>query len=357
VDSAGVPVVAWHEREALVSTAYTARWEDGAWEMLGAFVAEDTRFQNLQPQVRIGEGDVPYVAWRGAHDDGKRDVFVAHWTGAEWTRLGEGVQIDPTSNVGSPAFILDGDSRPLVAFAQGGSLHVKRWSGSDWELIGTELEFGDNAAPTQLSIAVEGDRIAVAWAELHAPGRQPYVVIVKEWSGEEWVMRGEPVTSGTNVQTRQPSVAYQGGELLLAWYEYEIGPDAAPGSKVFVTRWKDDTWEALGEVVHEDLSVHTPDLGFTADGAPAIAFETWQEEPYWARKIEARVWDGNAWQPLGAIPYSDTNDDAFQFSLTSGPDGELWAAWVEHRGWDEASGEYGGFEDYTGHIARLAPRE
>lgn len=96
------------------------------------------------------------------------------------------------------------------------------------------------------------------------------------------------------------------GVPVVAWHEL-----GEPASTASVARWDDGSWEPLGERVHEDLSVRTPRLGSTADGAPAVAVETWQEEPYWASTVEVRVWEGGEWRQLGASTYSDPNDDAF----------------------------------------------
>jgi hypothetical protein len=157
---------------------YVTRWDGTTFTPLGASLAEDYDFNNLcVPSLAVLGGEL-YVAFSQANStDYTKHVYVAHWTGSAWERLGTG----PVSAF-SAAEHYDSENPDLavvdgalwVAWGEqdqstGTYIFVARWdaTASSWVLEGERLNVDPAHAALDPSLAYSptDSRVYVAFEE------------------------------------------------------------------------------------------------------------------------------------------------------------------------------------------------
>ena len=103
-------------------------------------------FEPYEPAIAVDSGG-PVVAWEAAtSSDGNRDIYVARYNGTDWESLGDG----PVRGFGNDHFtsrepaLAASDGELYLAWAESSqarsmSIFVARWTGSDWSLLGDVL--------------------------------------------------------------------------------------------------------------------------------------------------------------------------------------------------------------------------
>ncbi|MFC4425171.1 hypothetical protein [Deinococcus navajonensis] len=136
LDAAGVPTLAWLEGDVAAAQVLVARQDGERWVRLGAPLSHAGRRYLAAPRLVLDAQGRPTVAW--LEDTGGRDtLFVAHWTGKEWTPLGGALSRDFAL---APALALDAQGRPAVAWTEErsglGRIFLARWTGAAWTVAG-----------------------------------------------------------------------------------------------------------------------------------------------------------------------------------------------------------------------------
>lgn len=231
------------------------------------------------------------------------------------------------SNVSAFSFVLDGNGRPVVAFIDGSApasdgVYVMRWSGLEWEQLGGVL--GVSAAESvvkacSLWITPWGE-ILVAWNSEAVDGGSS--IHVYRWSGSSWSLLGSPVTpvvSGAKFTSFGFSVNPQ-GERYLALLEHAAGLPLS----MYAARWDEGRWESLGGAVSLNESYIYSGFSLMLDslGLPAV---TWSAQSGEGGAVDshARRWDGTHWIApyptsgvgAGAVPMVSVLDGADRLVL------------------------------------------
>lgn len=270
----------------------------------------------------------------------------------------KGVALEGRAPGNAPDIALDTNNNPVIAFSAtdaGGhdQVYVRHWEGpiGDATTFGTwkRLEDqwygyrnsgnmdGTGVSRTQEdsqnpSVAVDRDRIVLAWEEHGQTTSTPSRIYARMFNGADWVEldnsgRGYGV-SGTafELDALDPVIRVipQSRVPVLAWRQ-----KMATGTKVLVKLWGGSSWFDLNGSSSSNgisgagtLVAASLDLAIDSTGLPVVA---WEEQT--TQKIHIRRWNGsNAWADLGsqgAAPYS------YSPKLAAGPNGEIYLAWVQ----------------------------
>jgi hypothetical protein len=123
------------------------------------------------------------------------------------------------------------DSRPVVAWEEAGNIYVKRWDGSTWVSVGSVLDMsvGNRALHPDLDLRTDNNPV-VAWQEELASS---FDIIVKRWTGSTWVTVGSQVDRTIPNQARRPSIVLSSTNYpVVSWNEYD-----GTSESVFVRRF------------------------------------------------------------------------------------------------------------------------
>jgi hypothetical protein len=191
------------------------------------------------------DGTTAYLAqWESdAVDQNRTDLYVSRWDGTTFTPLGGSVADDYDFNelcVPSLA-VLGGEL--YVAFSQANStdytkqIYVAHWTGSAWERLGggpvsalTPTEHFDSANP---ELAVIDGGLWLAWEETdQATGTY---IFVARWDVpmSSWAMEGERLNVDPAHAAQDPSLAYSAADSTV-YVAFEENTDGWP--HIFVKR-------------------------------------------------------------------------------------------------------------------------
>ncbi|MCY0999099.1 Ig-like domain-containing protein [Myxococcus sp. MISCRS1] len=147
----GRHVVAWVEAgNGDFGDVYVNRWNGTTWAVLGGKlnVLSHPTNQGRNPSLQLGAEGLPWVAWSGAGPQNTQHIYVHRWNGFTWTQLGIPFRFKiPTNSAGDtlrPILRLDPSGNAFIAWAEEHngrtSVHLTRWNGQSWELIGSRME-------------------------------------------------------------------------------------------------------------------------------------------------------------------------------------------------------------------------
>jgi hypothetical protein len=277
----GTPYAVWMENNDGFLEIRAARFDDGAWVMLGAPVNAGTS-GGWEPRIALRSADAPVVAW----EEGGT-LYASVWDGADWQPFGGAIA---TGVVGLDLAMLD-DQDPVILFMKfpEQEVHVSRWDAAEdaWAPLGGPLNAGPASGDSPARIAVDASgRPVVVWNE--ASGAVP-VMSVARWDGAEWALLGAPLSAVVGSGARLPSIATSpDGSVVVVWLE-----GSGADSRLEVRRWTEGAgWadlhphgpETTGATLNTAVSVAT-----AAGADPIIA---WQESVAGSTGVRVARWNG-----------------------------------------------------------------
>lgn len=243
----------------------------------------------------------------------------------------------------SPAVALDTNGAPVVALSSkmntysstNMQIFVQRWVGTagSGDDLGKWLRMDDQwfgmagsadqngagisrtiADSIQPSIAVNGQKIYVAWVELaHSPITLSRIYL-RMFDGQAWVELGNSAHDAglsTNViySATNPVVRVAGdGNPVVAWRE---------NYKLHASKWNGSNWVKIADSV--GTTVMDLDMAIQTNGQPVIAYA--DATP---KRILIQQWNGTSWVSLGTQGFDSYVDKP---ALNIGKDGTIYLAW------------------------------
>jgi hypothetical protein len=270
VDSLGRPVVAWIEYAPYV--AYVARYESGAWTLLGsAGLPLGGTGGPAFVDLAIDSHDRPVAAYEVRNTtSGVNEIHVAVWNGVSaWTELPLPVP-QGTSNNGF-ALTLDTGDQPVLALARNlpsrplRDIEAARWTGTGWSLVtGIYKTALDLVSLPDVVVDSAGD-ITVAWTEDVAGVNKPFAYKV---SGPGTGLLPTPDTGITD-RLQGPVLAFDSsGKLNMAWSNW---PDPNPNGisdGLEVSTYDGPGWTQRGTSLPGVSEVVVPEHNFGNNSSP-----------------------------------------------------------------------------------------
>ena len=275
LDGTGLPVVAWSEDISGGSVRIAAcAWDGTVWKALGSavsFYPSPTPTRAESAAIRTLRDGTAIIAWseKGASQP-SFDLFVARWTGVEWQYLGTPLSAvpAPAGMVGSdarrPALAVDRSGMPTIAWEEdtpgtaGTATYAARWNGSTWVGLGT---LGAGGVPA----------IALDNRENPVVARVQGVVSVSQWNGSAWEAVDKPTTGPES----SPALASDGrGGLTLAFL--------SGGSVTVLQRERRGAWRSSGSGINAvpgNTQVLSVNVAVNEAGRGAVAFSEQSAEP------------------------------------------------------------------------------
>ncbi len=322
------------------------------WRPQGSDLNNTSGYYASWPKTAVFN-NVPYVVWE-EHDAAYTNnyIYVKYWDGSAWVRLGSGAI---NTNKGyQPSIAIGQDGTIYVAYYEidGSSvkhIYVRRWSGSAWVLVGSELRYNTSqhyAHHPVISIdaTLVGARPQVAWFEEVAGDPNMGKLYSSSWSGSAW---GTPVTvTATNAVSIYgiPS-ASSTGPRYIAYTDNTSDNAYVKTYNAFTS-----SWTTVGTL----LNVNAGSLAMgprIIRSSAGVLYATWLEIAGASdRKIYVKRLNGSTWELVGTT-YLNQNATGLAEYPSIALKGEApYVSWVENeqaylRHWDGANWVFD-----TGHI-------
>ncbi|MHB8874498.1 MAG: hypothetical protein ACYC8T_12490 [Myxococcaceae bacterium] len=234
--------------------------------------------------------------------------------------LGPGLNVDPEKGAQVPALALGSDGQPLVAWGENGAVHVRRWNGASWEVVGGGPVTGARTRlvggrPPHLSVAGDGT-VWLAWEEY---GKNDVIrVHVASLKDGGWADAGGELGEKDHAQHAAFSAA--GAAPMVAWREQD-----GEVVRLRVRQWVNGEWKPAGDgklFASEKATTLQAASMVAVQGAPVIG---WIEREPGKVMAHARRWD-EAKQGWFFMPELAGADGDSSISLVASSDGVLYAS-------------------------------
>ncbi|MCY1031445.1 Ig-like domain-containing protein [Corallococcus sp. BB11-1] len=325
------PVVAWAESDGATKNIYVARWTGSNWSILGgALSGMGTVGTNAtRPTLLIDNANQPIVGWQEEAGPGLDDsIFVRRWTERGWEAL-------PSISLFPGDFAI---STPSLAFESNATLHLYALnSGDAIAQIGHYQLTTGNSAWTRTSLPRPSESPRVYSLSTTFSGSKAFIAYsVLDLSGTGDGRRGvavsendaPPLGDGVLGETAwSPSVSLDSNSRpWITWAESASSPES--DGLIYWARWEGTAWTTPVAISSTSTGNHEPALGMST-GAPHVL--AWSGIINAERSIFVSRWIGNQWhgfdRPIDAL--ADTGTPAFSPSIAMDADGQPLLAWVE----------------------------
>lgn len=261
------------------------------------------------PAVTLVSGN-PVVAYTTLV--GKIAVSSYGGTPAAWRQLGSDLGTDlGSAHPDHPALTATADGSVVVAYSDPGELRVEKFTGSEWEAVGTGL--GPIVLPARF---IAGDTLSLAYAPTTATVR------VIEWTGSAWSDVAPVFDSGGSVNTFD--VVRSGAAVTLAYVDED-------NSVVVLRSSAGGAWQPLGPAITRAQNMEfSVSLAVGEDDAPIISYIDGDDVN---RTVQIRRFDSasGTWATVAPAPNLTLDAPASEPQLARLDDGGVTVSWLETR--------------------------
>lgn len=306
---------------------------DGEWKAVQS--PDGPLISSHRAWIAVGTEEKPYLLWAGS-DESQTNLYVARWNGIGWERVGTSLSAYPDryTHAGDATMILDGRGLPIVAWQEANgngprSLHVARWSGAKWVMLG-EKPVSEGLDIYSLEPHLSIDRTGTIWLTWVAGTRQRSYLQVARWQGGKWEdvtdADLERLTSGQDV--RMPHLAVVDESAVIATWFYRIEKKT---SFLAAARWDGKKWLSVPPPAFSlggTRSAWSPSMAVGKDGTVLLA---WMEKDSsgfsnaYVQRLKNDTWEPVFSQIQLDPGYSDVENPV----IVSGTEGEFYLAWDE----------------------------
>ena len=280
------PVVAWLQGAAAGNLLQVSSWDGSGWTTLGKALNVDIQKIASAPSLVVGADELPVVAWSESTGVDAGSVHVARWNGSAWSLLGDGAL---GSSLSAPQLALDSKSQPVIAWqASATELDVEHWTDTGWQALATPLVLtGDEFHGVGFTLSA--DLPSVAYYDANQDGS------AKSFTGTSWVSLPQVSDRERTTSAGRPSIAAASDGTLYVGY---IDGDPV-SNNCYVRRLSPagTSWVAQDAAldVTLDAEVTSVEVRATSDGPVA----TWTEAYEGSTKVYAARLKGSAFELLG----------------------------------------------------------
>ncbi|RTY95887.1 T9SS type A sorting domain-containing protein [Flavobacterium sp. GT3R68] len=309
------------------------------WEVVGTagFTSERADF----PSIAIDNNNTPYVVY--CNNTSSLSV-VQKFNGVTWEMVGNQNISDANTKWTSIAF--DNNNLPNVAFKQssfeiGDQAKVKRFNGSDWEIVGDRaISSGLTSTP---EISVDNNNVAylvykdlnkakkitvkkfngINWQSVGIEGFSsgevyctsiaidsnniPYVayidvvndakITVQKFNGVSWEIVG---TAGFTVLAE--SLDLRINNLNVPYIVYRGGNSMADNPRCNVQKFNGINWEFVGLPNFSLDKIYNPQLAFDNNEVPYVSYTNQN----YSQRLTVEKFNGVSWQTVGGAGFSSS---------------------------------------------------
>ena len=283
---------------------------------------------------------------------------------SSFDNFGHSVAIDASGNIvaaGAPTADANGNLNC-------GLTRVFEWNGITWNQLGSDivgLGSGDQNG-WNIDLDSAGNTIAIG-ARLTdgSAGVSVGKVLIYDWNGTSWLIRGNSIEGSSLLERFGSSVAVSSnGNRIIAGAPYNSDVSTNAG-KARIYEWNGTAWIQLGTDISGTSA--TDYLGWSVDmsgSGDTVIVGAYRSDTGGNNSGETRVytWDGSAWNQLGNSIFGEANFDDSGESVSISKTGDIIAVgapnndnsngsnsghtriykWVDNCGWEQQGSDIDG---------------
>jgi hypothetical protein len=252
------------------------------------------------------------VAWVGGPiggSTGAAQVHVKRWTGTAWQLVGGPLNADPDSVAHEPKIETIGGV-PHVAWYESDDgngtarVSVARWNAgtSAWVAVGGNvLGAGDVLQEDYLDLAEVGGEPHVTWAQ-KTGGMFPVEVVVKRFTAGAWQELPSPNTTVSPLNNFLfPDIESIDGVLHVALVDLSDGV----GFPILIAEFTGGSWSVVGDYLSGTAEHARPRLA-ELDGEPAVVwYDVSNGMTFGDTSLRMSRWNGTTWADVGPPIHDD----------------------------------------------------
>lgn len=180
------------------------KWSGTNWELLGDDIDGEAAYDESGVSVSLSSDGNRLLIGADRNDDNGIDAGhgrVYQWRGSQWQQMGTDINGESFGDLFGHSVSLTSDGNRLAIGApfninnngtNSGHVRVFSWSGTDWIQLGTDIdgEAAYDESGGSLSIASDGNLLAIGAHRNDGGGLNAGHTRVYEWSGTEWLQSG-----------------------------------------------------------------------------------------------------------------------------------------------------------------------
>lgn len=291
----GAPIAGDERCDFASSGGGLAMDDSGSTIVVGAYGSNNGDILNSrdQGQVRVFDWDGSDWVQRGA------DLFGE--APGDW--FGESVDVDASGNTVAVGALFNDSERTgtFGCVVCRGSVRVFDWDGSMWKQRGSDIDGMEDFDYSGSSVSLDssGNLLAVGSPQTNAPFGHPEkgAVNVYEWNGHTWQTRGQRIEGESDGDNSGSSVvlSHDGNVLAIGAYLNDGSTDTEGHVRVF--DWTGSEWIQRGEDIDGenkfDYSGYSVDL--SADGSVVASGARFTDDGagFFAGHVRVFEWQGD----------------------------------------------------------------
>ena len=202
---------------------YVKQWDGHKWIKVGKVININPAERAIDP-VLASDGKYLYIAWSELDPDKVSQIYVKRWDGKAWELLSGSVNINKKRHAFSPFMVGDGRGRLYIAWSEYSDIYriliyVKYWNGTGWESLGGPINLNKMRHAIIPSLVVTSFGPYIAWAE--NDNNNIFQLHVKRWNGKKWVLVGKDLNINPSLHATSPVIIKRGNIPYIIWIEGE----------------------------------------------------------------------------------------------------------------------------------------
>ncbi|MEM8490787.1 MAG: Ig-like domain-containing protein [Pseudomonadota bacterium] len=262
------------------------RWAGTEWFQLGNTIPAETGGDDAGRSVALSsDGQTIAIGAprnQGGSDLGRRGhARVYRLNGSTWEQLGGDIDGEIDLERAGDAVDLSSDGQVLAVGAPyqddldrlPGRTRLYRWTGLFWEKLGTDIvgEAGDDLFGASVSLASDGETVAIGAPRNDDNGADSGHVRVYRWNGVDWTQQGRDIDGESSLDRSGTSVALSAdGQIVAIGAPTNNGPGGFEDNRghVRVYWWFEGNWNQVGTDIDGEAAIDTSgrSVALSSDG-------------------------------------------------------------------------------------------
>jgi len=263
-------------------------WDGSQWQTLGGALNVSQPLSSPDMALGVSAGGVPHAAWmESTTATASPYLYVKRYTGSNWELLGGPLNahpLQPYQYTNNPRLAFNNEI-PYVSWTENRITYVKRYLNGAWESVGQG--FAGASIHHYANILVWNHVLCLALSQDNTPP----VLHIYRWDGAAWTPMGDYLNVSLQQGGIWASMTEAAGQLYVAWIE---GGGNGGIFQTYVKRWNGSAWEPVGGSLNVD----------PAQYAQQPTLSTWRDQPLlsWreAGQVEVRFHTGTVWERLAS---------------------------------------------------------
>jgi hypothetical protein len=287
--------------DVAVSKGSVMKYNGTSWTYLGGTAGITTGIATYNSLAVAGNGDVFYC-----NQAGTSGINVRKFNGTAWTSLPDA----ETATSNYQAMVTDASNKPVIAYSSGNSAKVKRYDGTNWNVLGTGLPAG---VPNYIDIVIgSNDSVYVSW--VGGTGMVVYKIHVNASATDTWTELGTTGFAATSSEQYRSAMAIDASNNIYVAF---TSPSSA-GNKINVKKYTSGQWSDVGSSNFSANRVHYVSIAISPSGMPYVAYSHFENNPNYKNYVMR--YNNGQWEAVGGtVSDGEAKWNALNFDNSGNP--------------------------------------